>query len=263
MCYDIASMKLKALKYAKYRGEDPEVIAKLEKELERWLQEIPGFDVVSGFAHPKLMVFTNQQPWLPQWFQWGLIPSWIKDKSSATQIANQTLNARKETMFEKASFKQAAKHQRCLVYIDAYYEHHHVGKSTYPFHIAWKDGSPMCLAGLWETWIDTESGELIQTVAIVTTTANPTMAQIHNSPKLMEPRMPAILRREQQELWLQQKVTNSADENTLLDLLQPIPAAELTFYTVQKIKGKQALGNVADAQLPYHYPELHYDWLDQ
>ena len=261
MCYDIASMKLKAIKYAKHRGEDPEIIAKLEKELEQWLQDKPSFDVVSGFAHPRLMVFTQEQPYLPQWFQWGLIPSWIKDKPAAIQISNQTLNARKETIFEKPSFKEAATKRRCLIFIDAYYEHHHQGKNTFPFHIAWKDGSPMCLAGLWDEWIDKETGEVIRSVAIVTTTANPTMAKLHNSPKLLEPRMPAILRQAEQEIWLSSEIVSEQDKEKLLQLLQPIPEEELDFYTVQKIKGKLALGNIPEAQKPFEYPNLKVDWL--
>lgn len=52
-----------------------------------------------------------------------------------------------------------------------------------------KDKSPLCLAGLWDEWLDQETGELIKTVAIVTTSANQMMTKIHNNPKLAEPRM--------------------------------------------------------------------------
>ena len=46
---------------------------------------------------------------------WGLIPSWAKDDD----IKKYTLNARKETLKTKPSFKNA---KRCLIFADGFYE---------------------------------------------------------------------------------------------------------------------------------------------
>ena len=83
---------------------------------------------------------TNEKPLQPQLFHWGLIPAWVKDNQTAQTIVNQTVNARGETIFEKPAFKSSAKNKRCIVYVDAFYEHHHANGKTYPFRIAMNKG---------------------------------------------------------------------------------------------------------------------------
>ncbi|HOZ52951.1 MAG TPA: SOS response-associated peptidase, partial [Chitinophagaceae bacterium] len=255
MCYDVASGIRSALKYAKHRSDDPAMIASLEIQLELWLTSNVAYYQISGYAYPPLLVFTNDQPFKPQFFQWGLIPHWVQSKVIANTIRNQTLNARAETIFEKPSFKNSAKYKRCLIYIDAFYEYHHANKKVYPFHISLKLDEPIILAGLWDEWLDTETGELIQTVSIVTTKANEVMSQIHNNPKLIEPRMPAILGRDKQNEWL--KPIDHEDEIfKLLHLLEPIESNLLKYHTVRRLKGKESVGNTKEAELEYIYPEL-------
>lgn len=248
MCYDVKSGTKALIKYAKHRGDDPEYIKKLEQELELWTKTAQAYYHVSGFAHPYLLVFTSEQPFTPQYFRWGLIPSWAKD----ADIANQTLNARGETIFEKPAFKQAALHRRCLIYIDAFYEHHHFKNKIYPFHIDMRDESPLAMAGLWENWVDPKTGEIIQTCTIVTTRANPKMAYIHNNPKQSEARMPVILPREKQDIWL-----NETNPENLKKLLEPLDEHQLNYHTVRRLKGKEALGNVPEAAKEHLYAELN------
>ncbi len=254
MCYDVEAGTRIALKYAKHRGDGPEVIGKLEEEIKR-LQTFKPLYAQSGFAHPKLLVFTDDQPFTPQTFQWGLIPHWVRDQKTAATIMNQTLNARAETIFDKPSFRESARNRRCLIYLDAFYEHHHAGSKTYPFHISLKDGSPLAVAGLWDEWTDKETGEVLQTVSLITTEANELMAKIHNNPKLAGPRMPAILPRNTQDAWLV-PCHSEDDQKKLLQLLKPLPADVLTCHTVQRLKGKQAPGNVPEAEEEFIYEEL-------
>lgn len=255
MCYDVAAGTKSALKYAKHRGDDPEMIAELEKQLQLWINTSAHFHAVSGFAHPHLLVFTDDKPYTPQSFQWGLIPFWVKQKSIAATLMNQTLNARAESMFDKPSFRESAKHKRCLVYVDAFYEYHHFNGKTFPYHIAMKDGSPMVFAGLWDEWTDRETGEVIPTVSIVTIKGNEIMSRIHNNPKLNEARMPAILLKSDQNQWLQ-PVQTEEDELKLTQWLQPIASELLECHTVRRLKGKEALGNVPEAAEEFIYQEL-------
>jgi putative SOS response-associated peptidase YedK len=252
MCYDVKSGTKALLKYAKHRGDDPEYIKRLEQELELWTKTAQTFYHVNGFAHPKLLVFTNDKPTTPRYFSWGLIPHWVKDSAQASILANQTLNARAESIFEKPAFKKAAMHQRCLIYLDAFYEHHHYQKKTFPYHIDMRDETPLAIAGLWDEWINPETGELHQTCSIVTTRANPMMAQIHNNPKQSEARMPAILPKEKQNEWLQE-----SNPERLKELLMPFDEDRLRYRTVQRLKGKEALGNCPEATLEFYYPELN------
>ena len=239
MCYDVQALTKLREAYAKRRGHDEASIAEIEAELEEY-DGVPSLFHASGFTHPDLLVFTNQAPYKPQFFSWGLIPFWMKDEKKAVQLSNRTLNARGETIFEKPSFRQAAQKRRCLVMIDSFYEHHHYGGQTYPFRIKLRNDEPMVLAGLWEKWI--HNGSTKHTVSIVTTQANPLMAKIHNNPKLPQPRMPLILPKEIEDKWLA-PIEDEADKQLIQELIQPYDEAELEYHTVGKLRGKGAVGN--------------------
>lgn len=262
MCYDVSSGLKALIKYARHRHDNPDYIAALEKKLADWIKQLDAHHHVSGFAHPRLMVFTNQKPFEPQAFYWGLIPAWIKDEASAKQIMNQTLNARSESLFEKPAFRHSAKHKRCLVYLDAFYEHHHFGKKSYPFRIEAVNDEPMALAGLWEEWLNKETGELLYTVSLVTCKAEGLMSRIHNNPKLPEPRMPVILPKAKQEAWLAE-CRDEDDQNNLLALCVPYPDEGLSYHTVRPLRGKQYAGDSALTEEPFDYPELYLEFGNQ
>lgn len=113
---------------------------------------------------------------------WGLIPSWSKDSS----ISYKMINARSETVSEKPSFRSAYKSRRCLVPVDGFFEWQRSEKQKIPFHIRKVDSSPFALAGLWERWANKESGEVVESCALLTTDANSLLKPIHN-------RMPVII----------------------------------------------------------------------
>jgi putative SOS response-associated peptidase YedK len=255
MCYNAASLTQASLKYAKHRGDDPDEIARIEEKLEKERILLKPLFHVNGFAHPKLLTFTNKEPFEPKFQTWGLIPSRTKDEQSAATIANQTLNARSESIFEKPSFRSSAKNKRCLIYLDAFYEFHHLKGKTYPFHVCMKDGSPLILAGLWEEWLNKNTGELIPTVSIVTTHAGPVMSEIHNNPKNKGPRVPVILSKENQDQWLRE-IKSEEDKVELMRLTEPFDENLLSFHTVKSILGKEASGNVPEAEAEYTYDEL-------
>jgi putative SOS response-associated peptidase YedK len=258
MCYNVASATKKKLTYAKHRNDDIAYIHELEKQLEELSILTKPHYHVSGFAHPSLLVFTNKSPLTLQAFRWGLVPSWVKDLKTAKTISLQTLNARSETIFEKPSFRIPANEKRCLIYIDAFYEHHYVNGKTYPFHISMADDSPLILAGLWDEWIDKETGEILKTVSIVTCIGNKTLTKIHNNPKAEGPRMPVILSRENQDQWLQE-LNGVNTKDALMPLAIPFPDEKLKYHTVHKILGKSTLGNIPEAEQPYKYPEITFE----
>jgi putative SOS response-associated peptidase YedK len=253
MCYDVASTLRAQIKYAQHRADDPALVEALSRKLEEWLKKRGPKYHASGFAHPELLVFTNDQPYEPQGFTWGLIPAWVKDAQTAKTFYNQTLNARGETIFEKASFRNAAKNKRCLIYVDGFYEHHHLKGKTYPFYVTMKDGSPIALAGLWEEWVDRETGEVVRTATIVTTEGNSVMARIHNNPKADGPRMPVILPREKQDAWLL-----ATDPETIKALIRPLADELLSYHPVHRLRGKEAIGNIPQALEKVDYPELQH-----
>lgn len=251
MCYDLTSLTEAQLKYARHRSEDPEFIAELERKLALLKGESEAHYHVNAFSHPKLLVFTNSDPYTPKLFTWGLIPPWVKSRDEALSIWNHTLNARAETLFEKPSFRHAAHQRRCLIVVDAFYEHHHLKNKTYPFRIRFKNHEPLTFAGIWEEWIDPETGELFETTTLVTTQGNALMARIHNNPKADGPRMPVILPMHKQDDWLK----NDSEEN-LKQLLIPFSDEALEAYTVRRLRGKEYIGDVEAITEEFKYPEL-------
>ena len=246
MCYDVNAQLDAQLKRAKRDG-DEHAIQEIKKKLARET-DLPLFHV-SGFEHPKMLIYTNENPSYPIVSQWGLVPGWAQDKKD---IWNKTLNARGETLFEKNSFKSSAKRKRCIIQVNGFYEHHHFGKERIPFYVSKKDGEPLSLAGLWNEWTDPETGEILNTFTIVTTEGNPMMAEIHNNPKLQGPRMPLILPEELEDQWLEnyeEELAQTAVEN----LIKSYPETEMQAHSVGKLRGKNALGNVEEASELFEY----------
>lgn len=252
MCYDIRTKLESMLKRARHNNDEAR-INDLLKELEPYRPE--DLFHASGFTHPELLIYTNHEPHVPITAHWGLVPSWIKDRAEQLKFWNQTLNARGETIFEKSSFRHSARQKRALLYVDGFFEHHEYQGKKFPFHIRKKDGTPMALACLWSEWIDKSTGEVLTTFSIVTTHANPMMAKIHNNPTLPEPRMPVILPEDMEDDWLK-PCHEDTDKAMLLDLVHPFPQEELTAFTVRRLRGKEAVGNVPEAVEPFLYDEL-------
>ena len=255
MCYTVSALTQKAIKYAEHRGADPDEIEKLEKEIEELQIKIPKLYVGEGFAHPQLLAFTNEEPFKPQMLTWGLIPGWCKSLKDAQKFWNNTLNARGETIFEKPAFRTSAKRKRCLIFVDSFFEYHHKDGKTFPFNISLKSGEPITLGGLWEEWVDKETGEIWKTCSIVTTEGNEMMAHIHNNPKVKGPRMPLILDTRNQDKWLQ-PIEGEEDKEAIKNLIRPFDQNQLRSFTVGKLKGKEGLGNSPEALLEQEYEEL-------
>ena len=152
--------------------------------------------------------------------RWGLVPSWAKDLS----IGNKMINARAETITEKASYRGAFKKRRCLVVADGFYEWQKLGDGKRPMYIRLKSGKPFGFAGLYEMWNSPE-GENITTCTIVTTEANELMQPIHD-------RMPVIIPKEREDYWLDPA---TADRDSLLRLLKPYSADKMEAYPVSKL----------------------------
>lgn len=252
MCYDIKTSLEAQLKRAKRRGDQQAVQEIIEKLIP--LTDVPIFHA-SGFSHPKLLIYTDSDPDHPIVATWGLVPHWVRDRDQLKKIWNNTLNARGETIFEKPSFRDAAKNHRCVIYVDGFYEHHHFGGKTYPYFIHHKSGEPLVFAGLWSEWADRDTGEIFNSFSIVTTEGNPMMARIHNNPKLKGPRMPLILPEELVEDWLH-PLEDELDRKKIQELIRSYPEGELEAHTVARLRGKQYMGNVEGISDPVKYPEL-------
>src|SRR5215475_893335 len=157
--------------------------------------------------------------------RWGLLPSWVKDPKNFSLL----INARGESLNDKAAFSAAMKYRRCLVPADGFYEWKAVGPGKQPYYVRAKSGEPFAFAGLWETWTG-PNGEEMETAAIVTTRANRTLAGIHE-------RMPVIVPPDAFNLWLDCK---NVDVETAASLVAPAPDDLLETYEVSTAVNRTA-----------------------
>lgn len=174
------------------------------------------------------VVHTAAEPQL-QAFHWGLVPVWAKEQ----KIGQKMINARAETLGEKAAFKNVFRKYRCIVPVDGFYEWKTVpgllnknGKpAKQPMYIHRLDGEPLAFAGLWSAWRDPsqpDDAPRLHSATIVTTSANGDMAPVHD-------RMPVILPASKWAEWL-----DPANKNleALGGLLVPAPDGLLTMHPV-------------------------------
>lgn len=137
--------------------------------------------------------------------RWGLVPAWADD----LKVGNRMINARAETVATKPSFRSAFKRRRCLIVADGYYEWQKpAGRGTkQPYYIHYRDDRPFAFAGLWERCNKLE--EPVESCTIITTESAGVSRDIHD-------RMPAILRPEHYELWLDPEFEGTAQLTALL-----------------------------------------------
>ena len=250
MCYDVKTSLEAQLKRAQ-RNQDLKAIEEIVEKLGP-LTDLP-LHHASGFSHPEVLIYTNEDPWYPIVATWGLIPHWVNTVEQQKKIWNSTLNARVETIFEKPAFRDAAHEKRCIFYVDGFYEHHHFNNNTYPFFIHSKNKKPLALAALWSTWQHPEHGGTINSFSIVTTLGNGMMAKIHNNPKLKEPRMPLMLSEEMEERWLS---SNTTIKKQIEEVLNSTNDIALKAHTVGKLRGKNYIGNRESICSEVEYAEL-------
>jgi putative SOS response-associated peptidase YedK len=154
--------------------------------------------------------------------RWGLVPSWAESPA----IGDRMINARAESLGEKAAFKQAFRHRRCLVPADGFYEWQaRGGRRKQPMFIHARRAGPLALAGLWEVWRGSPDDDWLVTCSIVTTRANTTVAPVHD-------RMPVVLAPDDWETWLDPHLE---DPGRLAPLLEPAPDDALALRPVRTL----------------------------
>ena len=152
----------------------------------------------NAYAFPKTPVIIDESPELIKHYNWGLIPKWSKDNS----YRKFTINSRIETIKEKPAFR-GNHHKRCLVLADGFYEWKWLdekGKNKEKHLISLPNDEPYAYGGIYSEWVDKSTGEIVNTYSIVTTEANPVVAEIHR-----KKRMPIVLKQEDEKSWLEGK----------------------------------------------------------
>lgn len=147
----------------------------------------------------------------------GLLPNF------ATELGFSTLtgHCRTEAMKSMPAFRESWwAGRRCIVPVDRISAWSSAGGRPELWQIQRADGTPMGLAGLWNTW-DGPQGEAITSFCLLTLRADGHAVFGRMSPPDDEKRMPAILPADALALWLQGSLKDAER------LLLPCPAGAL------------------------------------
>jgi putative SOS response-associated peptidase YedK len=127
-----------------------------------------------------------------------------------------------ETAAVKPAFRDAFKCRRCLVPADGFYEWAKIEpKQKQAYNFGTLDGSVFAFAGLWDRWRQPDN-TFIESCVILTTPPNSLVAELHD-------RMPAILREEDYDRWLDPGIR---DPERVADCLKPFDPKLMKKYPV-------------------------------
>lgn len=152
---------------------------------------------------------------------WGLLPHFATNE----QYKYKTINAKAETVDTLPTFRHSFVRKRCLIPATGFYEPDKINftKQPFPWHyFKMKDDSLFSFAGLFDVWKDKTNGKEIRSYTIITTTPNEVVGKYHD-------RMPVILEKEDEEVWLNPDIVEASQ---LHNLLKPFSSREMEEWEV-------------------------------
>jgi len=199
----------------------------------------PSYNVVPGSYSA---VITDDNPRQLDLLRFGMTPFWAKKPLMLINAraegdhnpANDPGYSGAKGIITKPAFRKPIRSQRCLVLADCFIEGTTKEKLSKPFVVYLKEGDrPFAFAGIWDTWVNHETGEIIRSFAIITTVANELLQKIPHH------RSPVILPRSLEHAWLNDDIPLS----DVTGMLRPYPAEKMNAYPISPaIKSPRASG---------------------
>jgi len=199
---------------------------------------LPNTNIGVGSLAP---VITQEHPDRIKHYRFGFTPYWAKKPFHLFNArAEGDYNKENQVHYKgakgittKPAFRLSIRSKRCLVLADAFIEGPQTERLSKPYVMYKRDGSPFAFAGIYDTWISPDTGEVVDTFAIITTVSNKLTAAIDHH------RSPVILHEEDESMWLDA----SAPLAEVTDVLTPYPAEELNAYPISSaIKNPRSTG---------------------
>lgn len=188
----------------------------------------PNYNVCPGQYAP---IITSEQRQVLGLGVFGFSPSWSEKRLYLINARSEgDGNPSNDPMFTgakgiilKPSFRNAIRKRRCIIPADAFIEGPEKEKLSKPFVVYLNDKKrPFGLAGIYEDWTNKETGEVIRTFAIITTTATKLLQEIGHH------RSPVILDTENENTWLDEK----ADLGEVTQCLHPYDDSQMNAYPI-------------------------------
>lgn len=235
MCFYNSQSK-RALALAKRYGRKTDIIEIWQEIMEEKRRNgevtelIDGAYNIPAFISPYSAIITNSDQLQPM--RWGLISHMTKgwDVVKEKDKKNWYKNARGETLFSTWPYKLVAASQRCIIPSTGFFEYHENEDGTkVPFYVSLPEEEVFSIGGVWDLWLDPNTGDKILSYVMITTAANELMTEVHNSGQ--NPfRMPLILSDNDVEKWLNPNLAASEVNK----LIVPFTNEKMAAYQVEK-----------------------------
>ena len=202
----------------------------LEKELDLQTIHRELFDGLVNIAPGDLAPIITHQQEEVQFFQFGMTPFWAKKKmylfnaraeGDFNKENDKNYNGNKGIL-QKPAFRKPIRSQRCLVIANSFIEGDEKEKLNKPFLIFRKDFRSFTMGGIWDEWVDKNTGEIIHSFAIITTASNSITAEVGHH------RAPLIISPEDRKAWL----NPDTDLNQITSLLQPFDGDDYNAFPI-------------------------------
>ena len=198
----------------------------------RYLLSVDVEEILQHYGIVKGWYANNRMPdWTPEVFPSNTVPVVINQTGkelvpmkwgfASPNGKGLIINSRGETVDLRPMFRRAFRQKRCIVPANAFFEWSRVGKENIKYQIHMKQLSIFSMAGIYEDFSD-KDGCPYTAFSILTTTPNPLLFRIHD-------RMPVILTREREDIWLENGVQ---DFSLLKSLICPYEEEEMIMEKV-------------------------------
>ena len=171
--------------------------------------EKASFNRAPGQAQPVVIKRENQFSWTS--IQWGEY-----QRKNGHETGFFPINARSETIGEKAIFASSFRERRCLIPADGWFEWQKIESQKYPFFHRLPNFLPFAIAGIWKP----KEKRRESAFSILTTSAPSNLSHIHS-------RVPVILHQKIWNHWMDPE----SSEPELQEILKLKPP-EISAYQV-------------------------------
>jgi putative SOS response-associated peptidase YedK len=162
--------------------------------------------------------------------RWKMLPFWSK----SIKVHYDTINARADKLKYGSTWREPFKKRRCLIPADFFYEWEpklpeKPRAPTQPWAVTLTDNRLISFGGIWDRWKNPETGDFLESFALVTTEPNELLEPFHN-------RCPLIIEPKDYARWLSPYVKD--DPSTVpVELVRAYPAEGMKAWRVNPLKG--------------------------
>ena len=200
------------------------IIVDAKKLASRYKREVEPYQPTfraNAYAHPEFPIVLIDSV---KTFLWGLIPSWIHNVDYAKELADDTINVRAETIYDKPELIKIVESKRCIIPSTGFFEWRSNNNFKHPYYLKVKDQEIFSIAGVYQSWKNPTTGSIVNTFSMLTLEGNDMIKYIHTASN----RIPLILSPEEEEMWLKPRLT----KYEILSLMKVIPSSKLQAYAV-------------------------------